>query len=165
MPQHAHYHHPPQHHHHRSHSPSLTPGRLFWSILKSAMSSAIIQKRPNVSLGFLKVNVWQTNGGFRPINKSRSMSTVRCRSDWFLSRLSSRCLSLPLRSHSRWILWAQTQHTHRKGKRKACVYLLRMAGRDMRARAHSHSCTRAYCTVRQHNTPNEPARAWNSFGL
>lgn len=83
------------------------------------MSSAIFQKRPYVSLGFLKVNVWQTDGGSRPINKSRSMSTVRCRSDWFLSQpeLSFRCLSLPLRKHGRWILWAYS-HT----QTQMCVF-------------------------------------------
>lgn len=134
MPQHAH------HHLLHLHSPSFTPGRLFWSILKSAMSSAL-----NVSLGFLKVIVWQTDGAFRQINKSRSMSSVMCGSDWFLSPTEV-SVRPSLCTQSRWILWAHTlTHTHTyEPLRKSwavCVYVCVFAtdgraGHVKHARAH-----------------------------
>lgn len=147
-PKHAHHHHHPPHPPLPLHSPSFTPGRLFWSILKSAMSSA---RNVNVSPGFLKVIVWQTVGGLRQINKSRSMSSVMCRSDWFLSPAEV-SVRPSLCTHSRWILWA---HTHTKHREKTeCVCLVRKAGRVI---TRSHSGTQRSAGTRA-NTRHTPVR-------
>lgn len=149
MPRHAHHHHLLH-----LHSPSFTPGRLFWSILKSAMSSAL-----NVFLGFLKVIVWQTDGGFRQINKSRSMASVMCRSDWFLSPTEV-SVRPSLCSHSRWILWAHT-HTQTLKKSWAVCVSYGWQGGTCHTRTRSHSGTqRSACTrANKRNTPTEPAEA------
>lgn len=126
-PKHAHHHHHPPHPPLPLHSPSFTPGRLFWSIVKSAMSSSL-----NVYIGFLKVIVWQTDGGLRQINKSRSMSSVMCRSDWFLSPAEV-SVRPSLCTHSRWILSAHTHTRNTEKKRSVCVWYGRQGGSS---RAH-----------------------------